>query len=234
MAPLNPQNDQYLDNPSASPDVLASGKATQAVMQSLQKPVTTPDNSGYTQSVPVSSYGTPASENLSNFYKNPAFTQMQPTNTPLAEESTSTTQPMPIGYRWPSPKIDPVTGQPSSAPASPDTKIANLPSFMGGGQMSVDPTQTDKIVGSYGNDIGITSAEAAQLRGGRSAADIKVDYIVPISDGGTNTYANKAAFSTQDYIQKKKVEAVSNTLFEMGQITKDQKILMDTSWKDHD
>lgn len=234
MPTLYPQNDQYQDTSGVTPkDFSALGNATKAAMEGIAGAPPPPDTSNYVQNPAGSSYGSSTPVNTSDFYKNTQFTDMQPTGVPLGERSTDSQQPLSPGYSWPKPTTNPITGEVSSAPASPETYIRNWPEALGGGQYAIDPTQPDKFVKSWGNDIGITPQEAAQLRGGRSSADIKVDYIIPVADGGTNTYSNKAAFSTSDYIQKQKVEAVSNTLYERGLITKDEKFKMDVGWRDH-
>lgn len=226
-----PENTQYADKPGVTPNDFAN------LVKSMPKstvaaPAQKVDTSQYVQK-PVSMYGSGSSTSTStdDFYKNPGFVDQNPTGVPIGDQGTTPTVPTPAGYTFPKPEINPLTGQAREATPSPTTITHNWP---GGGQFITDPTQPDKFIKSYGNDMGITAEEAARLRGGRSAADVKIDYIIPIADGGTTAYANKQLLTTSEYIQKQKVEGVSNTLYDKGLITKDQKFQMDVNWRDKD
>ncbi len=141
----------------------------------------------------------PTDLNLQDVFTNPPVT-----SEPL-DINAPRRQPLPANY----PTIAPEQ-QPGVVAPTKESFLSALPQYVGGGQMNVDPSQTDQILKS---NRGYDSNDNLLLRAGLSSRLFQIDHIVPLWAGGSDTNANKELLNIQDHTQKTLVDAVGRQLY---------------------
>ena len=218
MAPLYPENTQYINNSGSDKFPTLSATVKNSVNS---QPSNTPYVPEYATSQP--------NVDISAMYRN---LQAPAANTAIEQPASTSTEPLPAGY---SSKILPaqsVAGNYRWNTPSTQTQIKNWPSSLGGGQYLQDPTQPGAIIKSARGTE--TPIETALLRGGMSKYYAQVDHIIPLWLGGADTNANKEVLSTIDHTKKTKAEGVALTLLTQGKIDTNQARLMSQNWKNLD
>lgn len=119
-----------------------------------------------------------------------------------------------------------------------DTKavLRNWPSYLGGGQYVIDPTQpgTMQKSGRVLMNDKLNPGARSSVLGGLDPRMYQVDHIIPLEFGGADTQANLEIYSTGQNAEKQRIQSVPMTLLANGKITLPEARLMAFTWKDKD